>query len=269
MRVSLQPVQQAQSLTSSSLPPPPTSRPLLPTSANLDHAIAHSTQHRAGPQTFSLTHTKPVPPPIMSVNVLSHPIVQAKLAELRDARTSSHRFRALVKELSTVLGIEASRELPVKDVPGVSRRSSSSSLHTCPSQSLALLDPQRWSSSSRRGTALTVRRKMTALTLVPVQQLKSPIASYTGKAIAPRVGLTPILRAGIGMTDRASLFTSVERVQREPQLTPTLRPQPCSTSSPTRPSSTSASSARRFLSSPSNTCVPSPSLLVPAAETKS
>ncbi|GAA5842255.1 hypothetical protein JCM8208_005071 [Rhodotorula glutinis] len=85
----------------------------------------------------------------MSVNVLSHPIVQAKLSELRDARTSSHRFRALVKELSTVLGIEASRELPVKDVPG----------------------------------------------------LKSPIASYTGKAIAPRVGLTPILRAGIGMTD--------------------------------------------------------------------
>ncbi|GAA5822085.1 hypothetical protein JCM3770_007012 [Rhodotorula araucariae] len=85
----------------------------------------------------------------MSVNVVSHPLVQAKLSELRDRRTSSHRFRALVKELSTVLGIEASRNLAIKDVPG----------------------------------------------------LQSPIAPYTGKAIAPRIGISPILRAGIGMTD--------------------------------------------------------------------
>lgn len=55
----------------------------------------------------------------MSVNLVSHPLVQAKLSELRSVETSSHRFRALVKELSTLLGIEASRELPLKDVPGV------------------------------------------------------------------------------------------------------------------------------------------------------
>ena len=55
----------------------------------------------------------------MSVHLVSHPLVQAKLSELRSVDTSSHRFRALVKELSTLLGIEASRELPLKDVPGV------------------------------------------------------------------------------------------------------------------------------------------------------
>ncbi|GAA5964711.1 hypothetical protein JCM8115_005702 [Rhodotorula mucilaginosa] len=85
----------------------------------------------------------------MSVNLVSHPLVQAKLSELRSVETSSHRFRALVKELSTLLGIEASRDLPLKDVPG----------------------------------------------------LKSPITEFTGKAIAPKIGLSPILRAGIGMTE--------------------------------------------------------------------
>ncbi|GAA5909966.1 hypothetical protein JCM5296_002547 [Sporobolomyces johnsonii] len=85
----------------------------------------------------------------MSINVVSHPLIQAKLSELRDASTPSHRFRALVKELSTILGIEASRGLALKDVPG----------------------------------------------------LQSPIAPYTGKEIAHRIGISPILRAGIGMTD--------------------------------------------------------------------
>ncbi|GAA6006568.1 uncharacterized protein JCM10292_005991 [Rhodotorula paludigena] len=85
----------------------------------------------------------------MSIHVVSHPLVQAKLSELRDKRTSSHRFRALVKELTTILGIEATRDVQLQDVPG----------------------------------------------------LESPIAPYTGKAVAPRVGLSPILRAGIGMTD--------------------------------------------------------------------
>lgn len=36
-------------------------------------------------------------------------------------------------------------------------------------------------------------------------------AEFTGKAIAPRVGLTPILRAGLGMTDAMlSLFPSAQ-----------------------------------------------------------
>ncbi|BGP18715.1 hypothetical protein JCM10213_009193 [Rhodosporidiobolus nylandii] len=84
----------------------------------------------------------------MPISVVSHPLVQAKLTELRNKSTPAYRFRSLMKELSTILGIEASREIGLKDV-----------------------------------------------------QVESPMASFTGKDIAPRVGISPILRAGIGMTD--------------------------------------------------------------------
>ncbi|CAK9781272.1 PRTase-like protein [Cutaneotrichosporon oleaginosum] len=41
------------------------------------------------------------------------------------------------------------------------------------------------------------------LPLVDVPDLRSPVAAFTGKAIGTRIGLSPILRAGIGMTDAA------------------------------------------------------------------
>ncbi|GAA5992090.1 hypothetical protein JCM11641_002536 [Rhodosporidiobolus odoratus] len=82
----------------------------------------------------------------MSLSVSSHPLVQAKLSELRNKNTPAYRFRALVSELSTLLGVEASRDIALKDV-----------------------------------------------------QLQTPLSTCTGKEIAPRVGVSPILRAGIGM----------------------------------------------------------------------
>ncbi|GAA5894115.1 hypothetical protein JCM6882_007987 [Rhodosporidiobolus microsporus] len=85
----------------------------------------------------------------MSINLVSHPLVQVKLSQLRDRTTPAHRFRQLMKELSVLLGVEASKGLQLKDVQG----------------------------------------------------LQSPISPYTGKDLAPRVGLSPILRAGIGMND--------------------------------------------------------------------
>ncbi|KAK4703016.1 uracil phosphoribosyltransferase, partial [Phenoliferia sp. Uapishka_3] len=84
-----------------------------------------------------------------SYNIISHPVLQHKLTQLRDANTPSPEFRRLVKEISTILGVEASRTLELKEVPG----------------------------------------------------LQSPIAPFTGQAIAHRIGISPILRAGIGMTD--------------------------------------------------------------------
>ncbi|BEI92853.1 uncharacterized protein CcaverHIS019_0504810 [Cutaneotrichosporon cavernicola] len=39
--------------------------------------------------------------------------------------------------------------------------------------------------------------------LADVPDLRSPIAAFTGKAIGTRIGLSPVLRAGIGMTDAA------------------------------------------------------------------
>lgn len=44
--------------------------------------------------------------------VVEHPVVAHRLAELRDARTGSDRFRTLVAEISAHLAYEALRDLP-------------------------------------------------------------------------------------------------------------------------------------------------------------
>jgi uracil phosphoribosyltransferase len=49
----------------------------------------------------------------MSVNVSSHPLIQHKLAVLRNAETSSHDFRAVMKEMTFYLGYEATGSLKV------------------------------------------------------------------------------------------------------------------------------------------------------------
>ncbi|BGP26680.1 hypothetical protein Rt10032_c11g4378 [Rhodotorula toruloides] len=48
-----------------------------------------------------------------------HLIVQSKISELRNSWILWHRFRALIKEIMTVLGIEAMGDLPLRDVPGL------------------------------------------------------------------------------------------------------------------------------------------------------
>ncbi|CEQ40752.1 SPOSA6832_02404, partial [Sporobolomyces salmonicolor] len=120
--------------------------------------------------------------PIMSINVVSHPLIQAKLSELRDARTPSHRFRSLVKELSTILGIEASRGLALRDVPGVG--SSSWSVDTVWAGRLPHV-PRR---DARQGDC---RAQQRTDALCWMLQLQSPIATYTGKEIAHRIGISP------------------------------------------------------------------------------
>ena len=42
-----------------------------------------------------------------------HPLVRPKVAELRDVQTRPPRFRELVREISTLLGYEALRDLPL------------------------------------------------------------------------------------------------------------------------------------------------------------
>ena len=49
------------------------------------------------------------------VVVVDHPMVQHKLSILRDARTSSMRFRELVRELAMFEAYEATRDLPLED----------------------------------------------------------------------------------------------------------------------------------------------------------
>lgn len=48
--------------------------------------------------------------------VFDHPLIQHKLAMMRDKSTSVKDFRNLVREVSMLMAYEATRELPLKDV---------------------------------------------------------------------------------------------------------------------------------------------------------
>ncbi len=51
-----------------------------------------------------------------NVTIFDHPLIQHKLSILRDKRTSSKDFRALVSEIATLMCYEATRDLPLEDV---------------------------------------------------------------------------------------------------------------------------------------------------------
>lgn len=50
----------------------------------------------------------------MEVHVIDHPLAQARLTAMRDARTDSASFRAALHELTTMLVYEAARSFPVE-----------------------------------------------------------------------------------------------------------------------------------------------------------
>ncbi len=51
-----------------------------------------------------------------TVHVLDHPLIQHKLAILRDKRTGTKEFRALISEISGLMCYEATRNLPMQEV---------------------------------------------------------------------------------------------------------------------------------------------------------
>ncbi|WP_018254232.1 uracil phosphoribosyltransferase [Salinispora mooreana] len=53
----------------------------------------------------------------MDVHVIDHPLAQARLTAMRDARTDSASFRAALHELTTMLVYEAARSLSVERYP--------------------------------------------------------------------------------------------------------------------------------------------------------
>jgi uracil phosphoribosyltransferase len=53
----------------------------------------------------------------LTVSVVEHPIVQARLTVMRDERSTNSEFRAALRELATLLVYEATRELERKDCP--------------------------------------------------------------------------------------------------------------------------------------------------------
>jgi len=53
---------------------------------------------------------------VKNVHVINHPLIEHKLAILRDKKTEPFQFRLLVDEISYLLLFEATRDLPLKDV---------------------------------------------------------------------------------------------------------------------------------------------------------
>lgn len=80
--------------------------------------------------------------------VSEHPLVQHKLALLRDIRTEPKKFRELVREVSVLIGYEATKDLRLRTV-----------------------------------------------------SVTSPMGEAPGRMLSEKIGLVPILRAGLGMVD--------------------------------------------------------------------
>ncbi len=52
-----------------------------------------------------------------TVTVIDHPLVQHKLTLMRSTETSASDFRALLREISLLLGYEVTRDLPLTTIP--------------------------------------------------------------------------------------------------------------------------------------------------------
>ncbi|TCT13097.1 uracil phosphoribosyltransferase [Natranaerovirga pectinivora] len=84
-----------------------------------------------------------------NVIVMDHPLIQHKVAILRNKETGSKEFREIVEEISMLMCYEATRNLTLEDI-----------------------------------------------------EVETPVAKTTAKAIAgKKLGIVPILRAGLGMVD--------------------------------------------------------------------
>jgi uracil phosphoribosyltransferase len=62
---------------------------------------------------LGLVSTTPLP---ASLTVVAHPLVQHKIALLRDRTTPTKQFKELVEEITTLVGYEATRDLPLEPV---------------------------------------------------------------------------------------------------------------------------------------------------------
>lgn len=83
------------------------------------------------------------------VHVIDHPLIQHKVARLRNRRTGVKEFRELTNEIATLMAYEATRELPLKEV-----------------------------------------------------EIETPVATAKAKVLTgKKLGVVPILRAGLGMVD--------------------------------------------------------------------
>lgn len=55
-------------------------------------------------------------PAVMDVHLIEHPLAAARLTMMRDERTDNATFRAALRELTTMLVYEATRDAPVQEI---------------------------------------------------------------------------------------------------------------------------------------------------------
>ncbi len=84
----------------------------------------------------------------MAVHISSHPLVQHKMALLRDQGTEPKKFRELLREIATLIAYEATADLETEEV-----------------------------------------------------MVTTPLGQAGGRRLRERIGLVPILRAGLGMVE--------------------------------------------------------------------
>ncbi len=51
-----------------------------------------------------------------NVFIMDHPLIQHKISMLRNKNTGTNEFRKLIEEIAVLMGYEALRDLPLKDV---------------------------------------------------------------------------------------------------------------------------------------------------------
>ena len=51
-----------------------------------------------------------------NLNIVTHPLIQHKLTEMRKKTTPTNHFRQLLREISLLLAYEVTRELPLSEI---------------------------------------------------------------------------------------------------------------------------------------------------------
>ncbi len=51
-----------------------------------------------------------------NTTLIDHPLIQHKLAMMRDKDTSTKKFRTLLREISMLMGYELMRDLPTEEI---------------------------------------------------------------------------------------------------------------------------------------------------------
>lgn len=51
-----------------------------------------------------------------NITILTHPLIKHKITMLRDVNTGTNEFRKLIEEIATLMGYEALRDLPLKEI---------------------------------------------------------------------------------------------------------------------------------------------------------